>query len=362
MSGVCEGCCEHTGKAAATLMHENRLQEVKMTVSICRTTVKMPLGGYILGAILLGMSAGKVCKPECIDTVIYLALFLMLYPPMLDVDFAGFKRVLTEPLLLTAALLLNFLVSPLLIFGLLHLFVGSSGLHLMLGIVLYGTVPGGGMAPAFTGMLKGNVNLSVTISAIGSILSLGFVPLWTKCLLGTQVAVPALLIFRQLCFIIVIPLILAALTRRIILRSMGESVFLLAKARIKALSSGGLCLLVFTMSLLYGDRVISEPLLIPRIAAPVAAFLMILFLMSGLLGKMLRSPYEDAIALTLSTTAKNNAISLALAYSAFGADSALVNAIAGPLVQMPILLGFVALKRGKTSKASAPIVRTSSAI
>jgi ACR3 family arsenite transporter len=319
-----------------------------MAVSIRRETIKMPLGGYILGAMLVGWSVGQVSKPERIDAVIYLALFLMLYPPMLDVDFAGVKRVFTEPLLVTAALFLNFLVSPLLIFGLVRLFVGSSGLHLMLGIILYGTVPGGGMAPAFTGMLRGNVNLSVTISAIGSILSLGFVPLWAKCLIGTQMAVPALLIFQHLCFIIVIPLILAALTRRIILRRMEDSLALLVKERIKLLSAVGLCLLVFTMSLLYGDRVLNEPLLILRIAAPVAAFLTIMFLISGLLGKIFRSPYEDAVALTLSTTAKNNAISLALAFSTFGADAALVNAIAGPLVQLPILLGFVALKRGKT--------------
>ena len=175
-----------------------------------------------------------------------------------------------------------------------------------------------------------------------------FVPLWAKCLIGTQMAVPALLIFRHLCFIIVIPLVLAALTRRIILGRMGESLALLVKERIQVLSGVGLCLLVFTMSLLYGDRVLNEPLLILRIAAPVAAFLMIMFLISGLLGKIFRSRSEDAVALTLSTTAKNNAISLALAFSTFGADAALVNAIAGPLVQLPILLGFVALKRGKT--------------
>ena len=58
-------------------------------------------------------------------------------------------------------------------------------------------------------------------------------------------------------------------------------------------------------------------------------------------------PQLEAVALTLSTTAKNNVISLALAFSAFGADAGLVNAIAGPLVQLPILLGFVALEKSK---------------
>jgi len=327
-----------------------------MTASILRRNFKMPLSGYILGAMLLGLSAGKVCKPERIDAVIYLALFLMLYPPMLDVDFDGVKRVFTEPLLVTAALFLNFLVSPLLIFGLLNLFVGSGGSHLMPGIILYGAVPGGGMAPTFTGMLRGNVSLSVTTSAIGSILSIGIVPLWAECLIGSQMAVPAALIFQQLCFIVVIPLVLSALTRRIILGRMGEPIFLLIKERIKALSGVGLCVLVFTMSLLYGDRVLDEPLLVLKIAGPVAAFLTIMLLISSILGRIFGSRYEDAVAMTLSTTAKNNAISLALAFSAFGGDAALVNAISGPLVQLPMLLGFVALKRGLVKRRGQNLI------
>jgi len=320
-----------------------------MTVSAWRKDIKISLGWCVLAAMLLGLSVGRVYRPQCIDAVICLALLLMPYPPMLEVDFAGVKEVFTKPWLVVAALFMNFLVSPLLIFGLLHLFVGGSGLNLMLGVILYGTVPGGGMAPAFTGMLKGNVNLSVTIAAIGSVLTVGIVPLWAKCLIGSWMTVPALLMFRHLCLIIVIPLMLAVLTRRIIAGRLGESIFLSVLKRLKALSGLGLCLLVFTMSALYGDRVVHDPLLVLRIAGLVSVFLMILFVLSGTLGKSLRACQEDAIARTLSTTAKNNAISLALSFSTFGADAALVNAIAGPLVQMPILLGFVALKRGKST-------------
>ncbi|MEW6530201.1 MAG: bile acid:sodium symporter [Thermodesulfobacteriota bacterium] len=317
-----------------------------MTVSVRQRYFKIPLFVYVLGAVLLGASVGKIWMPQWIDSAIYIALFLMLFPPMLEVNFTGVTRVFKEPRLVTVALLLNFLVSPLLIFGLLHLFVGAGEAPLMVGIILYGSVPGGGMAPAFTGMLKGNVSLTVTIAAIGSILSLGIVPLWAKFLTGTQVQVPALLIFEHLCFIVVIPLALGVLTRRIVVWKKGESTFCSVKERLKPLSNLGLFLILFAMSLLYGDRVLSDPYFVLKIAAPVAAFLTILFVISGAIGKAFAAPYEDAIALTLSTTAKNNAISLALAFSTFGADAGLVNAIAGPLVQLPILLAFVALRTG----------------
>jgi len=315
-----------------------------MIPSSIRSNAKMPLGWYAAGAILLGLTVGQISKPHWMHVVIFPALFLMLYPSMLDVEFSGIKRVFLTPGLVTGALFLNFLVAPLLIFGLVYLFVGGSQLHLMVGVILYGTVPGGGMAPAFTGMLRGNVNLSVMISAISSILSLGIVPMWAQCLIGARTAVPPMLIFQHLCYIILIPLVLAGLTRHIIVRKKGEATFLWAKSRIQALSGLGLGLLLFAMFVLSGDKVLREPLLIPRIAGPVAVFLLILFLLSGLLGRALCAPYEDAVALSVSTTAKNNTISLALAFSAFGADAALVNAIAGPLVQLPILLGFIAFK------------------
>jgi ACR3 family arsenite efflux pump ArsB len=45
------------------------------------------LGLCVCGAMVMGASAAKTCKPQWIHGVIYVALFLMLYPPMLDVDF-----------------------------------------------------------------------------------------------------------------------------------------------------------------------------------------------------------------------------------------------------------------------------------
>ncbi len=93
-----------------------------MTVFAWRKNIKISLGGCVLAAMLLGLAVGRVYRPHCIDAVMCLALFLMLYPPMLEMDFAGVKEVFTKPWPVVAALFLNFLVSPLLIFGL-HLFV-----------------------------------------------------------------------------------------------------------------------------------------------------------------------------------------------------------------------------------------------
>lgn len=316
-----------------------------MTFSVRGDHIRIPLGVGIVAAILLGWGSGKVLGPQHLGAVTPVALLLMLYPMMLEVTARGAARAITRPGLVFAALLLNFLVSPLLIAGILRLLLQGCEESLMVGLTLYGTVPCGGMAPAFTGMLNGNVNFAVAITTICLFLSLGIVPFWTNYLLGTQVAIPPALIFRSLCAMIVIPFLTALLTRWIISSTKGEATFTLIAERFKALASLGLFLLLFAMSVQHGDRIVSHPQLLLRIAAPVSLFLTTLLLLSGLVARVFHSDYREAIALQLSTSAKNNAVAIGLAFSAFGGETALVNAVAGPLVQLPILLGFVALRR-----------------
>ena len=67
---------------------------------------------------------------------------------------------------------------------------------------------------------------------------------------------------------------------------------------------------------------------------------------SFLSNRALKTAYEDSVAFTISTTAKNNAIAMALALSAFGPEVALTHAVAGPLVQLPIMLSYLKLSSG----------------
>ena len=186
-------------------------------------TIALPV--WVVSGLVSGVSLAQIYKPAGAEALIPVALFVMLFPAMLEVDFSGIKRIALEPELLMAALVLNFLVSPLLIFAMLQFFEAGSAPRVSAGLILYGTIPCGSMVPAFTGMLGGNVNLSVTITTVSLVLSLAIVPLWTKCLIGSEISVPAILVFRHLCFIILIPLVTALAARRIIIRSKGHRAF-----------------------------------------------------------------------------------------------------------------------------------------
>ncbi len=139
----------------------------------------------------------------------------------------------SRPLPLLLALLFNALLSPALMFGLTVLFAAGPlagpatgpDTGLTLGLLLFGMIPAGGMGPAYTGMLDGNVNLSITISAVSLLLSLGLVPLWSWVLIGKIVQVPVLLILKYLLLIVFLPAVIALLIRRGLMKKFGRPAF-----------------------------------------------------------------------------------------------------------------------------------------
>lgn len=222
--------------------------------------------------------------------------------------------------------------------------------YLPIGLLLYASIPCGGMVPAFTGMLNGNLTLSVTITAVSLLLSIIMVPFWTRLLLVGSVPVPTMLIAKYLFIMVILPLTLAVFTRWFVIRKWGVSVYHSFTTRSKDLSGIGLTLLCFIMFVLDGNIMLDDPGLIVKILAPIGTFLFILLAGTTLWCKLTHVDKEDAIALTISSSAKNNALSLALAISVFGGKVAMINTIAGPMIQLPIMICYLKLKkRGSSS-------------
>jgi ACR3 family arsenite transporter len=304
-------------------------------------------------AIVAGLAAGNLCQAPAIKMTIPFILFLMLYPAFLDINFSEVKKSLRSPRLLLAALLINFVLCPLVISSLVKLFLGRSHPSLIAGMFFFGLIPCGGMVPAYTDLLKGNINLSLAITAISLLITIGIVPLWMKVLLGKMVLVPMPLIIRYLAVIIMIPLCFAVFTRQLLIQKKGPEAFLFIKKRLQVMTGLALILMMFVICFLNAERICHEPQVIPKILLPASLFLIILLAVSSLIARGLRSSHADSTALVISTTVKNNAISIALALSTFGHEAALAIAITGPLAQAPIMLTYINLirRRGEDNPA-----------
>jgi bile acid:Na+ symporter, BASS family len=157
-----------------------------------------------------GSVATQVLLPCCL-AVIMAVLGLSLTP-------ADFRRVLVVPRGISIGLANLLVVSPLLAFGCAELF----GLDpaFAVGLVLLGASPGGTMANLLTHLARGEVALSVTMTAVSSVAALVTVPLYLSLAidhfdaagLDADVEMPA--VVARVFLITIVPLAIGMYVRR----------------------------------------------------------------------------------------------------------------------------------------------------
>jgi len=83
---------------------------------------------------------------------------------------------------------------------------------------------------------------------------------------------------------------------------------------------------------------------------PAGSFLIVLILISRTISRFLNLSHADSTAMVMSTTAKNNAVAMALALSAFGTDVGMVIAFTGPITQFPIMLTYLKIAQTRMER------------
>ena len=111
-----------------------------------------------------------------ISVFLPLALAVIMFSLGLSLTPADFKRVLVLPKGVSIGLVNLLAVSPLLAFGVAELY--SLSPELAVGLVLLGASPGGTTANLLTHLARGDVALSVTMTAVSSVAAVVTVPLY----------------------------------------------------------------------------------------------------------------------------------------------------------------------------------------
>merc|ERR1719323_1532919 len=133
----------------------------------------------------------------------------------LDLDVV--KNTLKRPIGPAIGFICQFLVMPLLSY-LLGFIFGTQSAAMRLGLFVTGTSPGGGASNIWTVMFGGNLDLSVTMTAVSTFSAFFMMPLWVF-LLGeviiadTQIVVP----YFKICiyaFFLVVPLTIGLILSR----------------------------------------------------------------------------------------------------------------------------------------------------
>jgi len=220
-----------------------------------------------------------------------------------------------------AAQFLNFGFFPFVAFGLGKL-VFPGDYAFQTGLLLSALLPTSGMTVTWTGLAKGPVPLAVQLVLVGLIAGTIATPFYLQFLLGAEISLSLGSTLVQMFYVVVLPLILGALLRPLILRKTPIAVF---NERVKpaftGLSTLAVLAVVFVAIALRARYIVSQPLLLWSSFWPVALFYAFNFFVVTLVGRLFFNR-DHAVALVYGTVMRNLSIALAIALSFLGEDGA----------------------------------------
>jgi BASS family bile acid:Na+ symporter len=138
------------------------------------------------------------------SSIVPLLMFIMLTMG-LTLKPEDFKRVVENKKAVGLGLVLQFTVMPVTAFLLSQLFALDT--QMLIGMVLVGAVAGGTASNVLCYLAKGDVALSVTMTAVSTLVGVIMTPLLTNLLVGQSVDIPVLSMLSSLAKIVLLPLL-----------------------------------------------------------------------------------------------------------------------------------------------------------
>jgi arsenite transporter len=322
------------------------------------------LSVWVALAILAGVGAGRLA-PAAFETVaaasfahvnlaIAVLIWVMIYPMMVQVDFAAVRRVGERPRGLLLTVTVNWLVKPFTMALLGWLFFRvffadwvdpQDAQQYIAGMILLGVAPCTAMVFVWSQLTRGDPNYTlVQVSVNDLIMVFAFAPI-TALLLGmSDIVVPWETLLLSVLLYVVIPLVAGALTRRWLLGAPdGPARLARFIAAIKPWSVSGLLATVFLLFGLQADTILSHPVAIVLIAIPLLVQAYGIFALTYLVARRMALPYSVAAPASLIGTSNFFELAVAVAISLFGLHSgAALATVVGVLVEVPVMLSLVA--------------------
>jgi ACR3 family arsenite transporter len=321
------------------------------------------LGSWVPGlfAAIAGLEVAKV------NLVVAGLIWLMIVPMLLKIDFGALGSVRQHWKGVGVTLLVNWAVKPFSMALLATLFLGwlfapwlpaGQAQSYIAGLVLLGAAPCTAMVFVWSNLCEGDPTYTLSQVALNDLIMVfAFAPLVGLLLGVASVTVPWDTLLLSVMLYIVLPVIVAQLWRR---RVLGTGDRPALDRLLAALSPVSIAALLVTLVLLFGfqgRQIVSQPLVIALIAAPI---LVQVYFNAGLaywLSRRLGVAWCVAAPAALIGASNFFELAVAAAISLFGLQSgAALATVVGVLVEVPVMLSVVAIvkrTRGWYEKGAA---------
>lgn len=313
------------------------------------------VAGVLLGAVFPGLfRAVAALEYASVNLVVAVFIWLMIYPMMVNVDFASLKDVGRRPKGLCVTLVVNWLVKPFTMaaLGVLffeYLFAGlvepETAREYIAGMILLGVAPCTAMVFVWSQLVRGDANYTLVQVSINDIIMVfAFAPLAAFLLGITEVVVPWQTLLLSVVLYVVTPLAAGYLTRRALDGHDDPERVAAFTAKVKPFSIMGL---IATVVLLFGfqaETILARPDVIVLIAIPLLVQSYGIFAIAYGWAWAWRIPFETAAPAALIGTSNFFELAVAVAISLFGLQSgAALATVVGVLVEVPVMLSLVAI-------------------
>jgi ACR3 family arsenite transporter len=293
-------------------------------------------------------------KIASVNLVVAVLIWAMVYPMMVNVDFASLRHIGDRPKGLFITLVVNWLIKPFTMAALGVLFfevvfadmiAPRDAREYIGGLILLGAAPCTAMVFVWSQLARGDATYTLMQVSVNDVIMIfAFAPIVALLLGVTDISVPWETLLLSVGLYVVIPLIAGFITRRSLVRAQGgEQAVARFVARVKPYSVIGLLATVVLLFGFQGNIILDQPMLIALIATPLIIQSYGIFIIAYGAAWMWRVPFNVAAPCALIGTSNFFELAVAVAISVFGLESgAALATVVGVLVEVPVMLSLVA--------------------